>query len=104
MSGADIDPKDDDQLLSLAAHEFRSPASALTGYLRLLLQGHAGELTDAQRKMVENANRSCGRILNLVHELSDLAALKGADSPTARRPVPIFSLCDDLVRAAVDQT
>jgi hypothetical protein len=54
--------------------------------------------------MVEDAGRSSARILHLVHELSDLAALKSADAPTARHPIQIFPLCDEVVRATVDQT
>ena len=39
MSGAH---NDDYQALSLAAHELRSPASVVVGYLRILLKGDAG--------------------------------------------------------------
>ena len=96
------DRKDDGQLLALAAHEFRSPVSAVAGYLRMLLKGHAGELPEAPRTMVEEANRSCSRLLHLIHELSDLAALKNADAPIASRTIEIFPLCDEVIRAAAD--
>ncbi len=95
---------DDDayQALALAAHELRSPASVVAGYLRLLLKGHLGEVPEAQRKVLEQANQSCERILNLVRELSDLAALGRADALVKVDPLQIFALCDDVARSTAN--
>ena len=51
--------------------------------------------------MLDDANRSCGRILHLLRELSDLAALKSTDVPVRLRPLAIFALSDEVVRASV---
>lgn len=61
--------------LSLAVHEFRTPVTVVSGYLRMLLREQAGPLTDTQRKMLEEADRSCTRISALVSEMSDLGKL-----------------------------
>jgi signal transduction histidine kinase len=91
---------DEQELLSLIAHEISSPASVVAGYVRFLVKGSAGELTDSQRKMLDEAGRSCTRILELMRELRDLSALRIAEGPAEVQPVKIVSLCEDVVRAA----
>jgi two-component system OmpR family sensor kinase len=90
------------RLMSLVAHELRSPGAVVSGYLRLLARNTAPSLTEPERKMIDEANKSCGRLLNIASELSDLAELSNDDPVRSRQQVPIFSLCGDVVRAAAD--
>ena len=64
------------RVMSLAVHELRTPVTVVSGYLRMLLRDQAGPLTDKQRKMVEEADRSCTRIGALVSEMSELGKLE----------------------------
>jgi signal transduction histidine kinase len=64
--------------LSLAVHEIRTPITVVAGYLRMLLREQAGPLQDAQRRMLEEADRSCARIAALVSEMSELGRLEGS--------------------------
>ena len=67
------------KLLSLAVHEFRTPMTVVAGYIRMLLKDRAGPLSDQQRRLLEEAEKSCARLSALLTELSDLGALeKGA--------------------------
>src|SRR5688500_20060793 len=61
------------KLLSLAVHEFRTPITVVAGYIRMILKDRAGPVNDGQRKLLEEAERSCGRLSALVAEMSDLA-------------------------------
>ena len=81
------------RLLSLAAHELRSPLSVVQGYLKMLLGPRGGTLTDDQRHLVEQASRSCARLLDLTAELSELARL---DAGTAT-----FNMGDVALEAVV---
>jgi signal transduction histidine kinase len=67
------------RVMSLAVHELRTPVTVVAGYLRMLLRDQAGPLTDKQRKMLEEADRSCGRIGALVSEMSELGKLEGGE-------------------------
>src|SRR5262245_7992754 len=58
----------DAQLLSLAVHEFRTPASVVGGYLRMLQRDVDPPLGERQRKMVDEADKACGRIVALINE------------------------------------
>jgi len=84
------------ELLRLIAHELRSPASVVAGYLRLLLKEDSGS-SDRARQMTEAADRSCARVLALVRELSDLASLSGGNGAVEHLGVPLFSLCAEIV-------
>jgi signal transduction histidine kinase len=62
-------------LISLTVHELRTPITIVGGYLRMLLRDPSGPLTEMQRRMVEEAEKACGKLSALVAELSDLGNL-----------------------------
>src|SRR5438067_2256197 len=84
------------QLLSLAVHELRTPASVVGGYLRMLQRDAAGELNERQRKMIDEAEKSCARLVALIAELSDVSKLDSGAIALARRPVDVFALISDV--------
>ncbi len=55
--------------LSLAVHELRTPVTVTAGYVRMLLREQAGPVSDRQRTMLEEAERSCGRLNALITEM-----------------------------------
>jgi signal transduction histidine kinase len=63
------------QLLSLAVHEFRTPASVVGGYLRMLQRDSDVPLSERQRRMIDEAERSCQRLVALIAELSEIQKL-----------------------------
>jgi signal transduction histidine kinase len=85
--------------MSLAVHELRTPVTVVCGYLRMLLKEHGGPLTDKQRKMLEEAERSCGRIGALVAEMSDLGKLESQELSVARHEIDMAALVAELASA-----
>ena len=61
MTSAPPDPEWP-RLLSLSVHELRTPMTVVAGYLRMLLKDRAGPVTDQQRRLLEEAEKSCGRL------------------------------------------
>lgn len=82
------------KLVALAAHELRTPINVVVGYLRMLRQGQAGTLAEAQQALIDAADRSTLRIVELLGELADLAAIESGGVTLDRRTVAL----DDLVR------
>src|SRR5436309_12716894 len=82
--------------LALAVHEFRTPVTVVSGYLRMLLKEQGGPLTEKQRKMLEEAERSCGRIGALVAEMSELGKLEGGELAVARQAFDLAPLVAEL--------
>ncbi len=80
------------KLLSLTVHEFRSPLTVVSGYIRMLLKDRAGPLQDQQRRILEEAEKSCTRLSNLLAEVSELAHLEAGTAPFNRSPVDLLRL------------
>lgn len=81
-------------LLSLAVHEFRTPASVVGGYLRMLQRDPA--LNERQRKMIDEAERSCARLVAIVAELSDIGKLDSGAIALSRQRLDFFQLTREV--------
>lgn len=82
--------------MSLAVHELRTPVTVVAGYLRMLLREQGGPLSERQRKMLEEAERSCGRLGAIVAEMSDLGKLESGDVTLSRQPFDLAELLAEL--------
>jgi signal transduction histidine kinase len=82
------------QLISLAVHEFRTPASVVSGYLRMLQRDES--LNERQKKMIDEAEKSCSRLVALVAELSDIGKLDAGLVTLARQPIDVFTLAAEV--------
>lgn len=81
------DAPDWPKLLSLTVHEFRTPLTVVAGYLRMLSTGRVGPLTDAQKRVVEEAERSAARLSVLLGEVSEVAHFHQGRLAFLRSPV-----------------
>jgi signal transduction histidine kinase len=84
------------KLLSLTVHEFRSPLTVVSGYIRMLLKDRAGAITDQQRRILEEAEKSCARMSTLLSEVSELAHLEAGTAPFNRNAVDVLRLLQEL--------
>ncbi len=82
--------------MSLAVHELRTPVTVVSGYLRMLLREQAGPLTDKQKKMLEEAERSCARIGALVGEMSELGKLESGEAALGAQAIDLAALLVEL--------
>jgi signal transduction histidine kinase len=87
---------DEGQLLSLAVHEFRTPITVVAGYIRMVLKHYGGALAEQPRKLLEEAEKSCGRLSGLVSELSDVAHLDDGRLAMGREEIPLFRLLAEV--------
>ncbi|HXW08869.1 MAG TPA: HAMP domain-containing sensor histidine kinase [Vicinamibacterales bacterium] len=85
------------KLLSLTVHEFRTPLTVVAGYIRMLLKDRAGPLTEPQRRLLEEAEKSCSRLSGLLAEISELSALEGATATFNRAPLDLRAVLEDVV-------
>src|SRR5436309_11109471 len=76
MTDRSVDPRWP-KLLSLSVHELRTPMTVVAGYIRMLLKDRAGAISDQQRRLLEEAEKSCARLSSLVAEVSELSNLEG---------------------------
>jgi signal transduction histidine kinase len=86
------------KVLSLSVHEFRTPMTVVAGYIRMLLKDRAGPLNDQQRKLLEEAEKSCARLSALIAEVSELSNLEAGTAPLNKGAVDLNALVRDAVK------
>lgn len=101
MSNDPVDPRWP-RLLSLAVHEFRTPITVAAGYLRMVLKERAGPITEQQRRLLEEAEKSCARLSALVAEMSELSALEGGNAALKPGTLDLAEVLKDVVEAMPD--
>jgi two-component system, cell cycle sensor histidine kinase PleC len=90
------------RVVSLAVHELRTPVTVVAGYLRMLLREQGGPLTDKQRKMLEEADRSCSRIGGLVAEMSEFSKLEAQELGLVRADLDLAALVAEVASGMHD--
>jgi len=84
------------RLLSLAVHELRTPASVVGGYLRMLQRDTSAPLTERQRKMVDEAEKSYMRMVTLIDELSEISKLDAGTVAIQEETFDLFGLVQEV--------
>src|ERR1700676_2500688 len=84
------------QLISLATHELRTPVGVVGGYLRMLARDPDRALNERHRKMIDEAEKSCARLVALIAELSDIAKLDAGLIAIGRQPLDLFELIEEV--------
>lgn len=54
--------------------------TVVAGYIRMLLKERAGPISEQQRRLLEEAEKSCARLSGLLTEVSELSGLEGGTS------------------------
>jgi signal transduction histidine kinase len=87
-----------DDFVASVSHELRTPLTSIRGYLELLREGDAGELSDDQRKFVLIVERNADRLLRLVGDLLFVAQVEAGKITLDPGSIHL----DELVRQSVD--
>jgi signal transduction histidine kinase len=66
----------------------------------MVLTERAGAVPEAQRRFLEEAEKSCRRIAELLAEMSDLAHIELGDAPFRRETVDVSALIHEVVEGA----
>ena len=92
-------PKDSwPEFLSLAVHEFRTPASVVSGYLRMLQNDETAPLSERQRKMVSEAEKSCARLVALIAEMNEVSKLDAGLITLGLERLDVFTMVADVAK------
>jgi len=65
-----------DEFLNIAAHDLRTPATAIKGYISMILDGDAGEVSDKVREMLKDAYGGNERLINLVGDFLNVSRIE----------------------------
>lgn len=84
------------RFVSSVSHELRTPITAMRGYLDLLEQGEAGELTEDQEKYVKIAGRNARELDELITDLLTMSRVQSGKLEVQKKPVNLHRLLTDL--------
>jgi signal transduction histidine kinase len=87
------------QILRLSVHEFRSPLTVVSGYINMLLKDTAGPLNDKQRRLLQEAEKSCARMSALLAETSELENLEAGTVAINRGSTDLHRLLSEAIAA-----
>jgi signal transduction histidine kinase len=89
-----------DEFIALVSHELRTPLTSIRGYLELLLEGEAGELTQEQQQFLGVVERNAHRLLHLVGDLLFLAQLEAGKLNLEVGAVDLAAVASESVETA----
>jgi PAS domain S-box-containing protein len=89
-----------DEFVALVSHELRSPLTSIRGYLELVLDGHAGDVTEDQRQFLEVVQRGADRLLHLVGDLLFVAQVQAGALSLELAAVDLRDLATQAIEAA----
>ncbi|MCW2849195.1 MAG: domain S-box protein [Marmoricola sp.] len=85
--------------VATVSHELRTPITSIIGYTELLDDGLVGELSDAQREIVDRVDRNGRRLLLLVEDLLTLSQIEAS----ALKIEPVVTDVRSIVTSACDR-
>jgi signal transduction histidine kinase len=89
-----------DDFVATVSHELRTPLTSMMGFLEMIREGEAGELTDEQKRFLAIVYRSSERLQRLVGDLLFVARLDVNGLQLQFGPVDL----DEIVRDTVEST
>ncbi|WP_112268605.1 ATP-binding protein [Lentzea terrae] len=81
------------------SHELRTPLTSISGYLELLVDGVAGELTDDQREMTSIIQRNTGRLLRLVEDILTVGKIDSGQFQPSVEPTELGAAVEAVVES-----
>ena len=89
-----------EEFVASVSHELRTPLTSIRGYLELVLDGEAGDLTPVQSDYLRIIDRNTNRLLDLINDLLDVAQAESGRLALDRESVDLASLVGDAVDGA----
>ncbi|MEK7090152.1 MAG: sensor histidine kinase [Patescibacteria group bacterium] len=75
------------EFVFIAAHELRTPVTAIKGYMSMLFEGDAGPVPEAIKKFLEPVGQANDRLVGLINDILEIAR-----SEAGRIKIEVFSV------------
>ena len=89
-----------DDFVATVSHELRTPLTSMMGFLEMLREGEAGQLTDEQKRFLAIVYRSSERLQRLVGDLLFVARLDASGLQLHFAPVRLDEIGRELVESS----
>jgi signal transduction histidine kinase len=88
-----------DTVIATVSHELRTPLTSILGYTELMLQLHAGPLSEDQERCLRTIERNGNRLLRLSEDLLLLSRAEAGALELHREPVDLGALVGEAAAA-----
>jgi PAS domain S-box-containing protein len=89
-----------DEFIALVSHELRTPLTSIHGYLELILDGGAGDLSEDQERFLTVVERNSKRLMQLVGDLLFMAQVEAGKLALDFEEVQLRELVGECLEAA----
>lgn len=86
-----------DEFISLASHQLRTPATGVKQYLGMVLEGHAGDLSEMQRDFLAQANESNDRQITIINDLLKVAKVDAGKVTLRKQKTDVVALTQSVI-------
>ena len=87
-----------DELLSLASHQLRTPATSVKQYIGMILEGYSGKVSRQQKALLKKAYESNERQLHIINDILYVAKIDAKGIVLTPRKLDINKLLRDLTQ------
>lgn len=87
-----------DDLLSIASHQLRTPATGVKQYIGMLREGFAGKVTRKQQRLLDEAYQSNERQLAIIDEILHVARIDTGRLELQKERLKIRDITDKILR------
>ena len=78
-----------DEFVSMASHQLRTPLTSVKGYISMVLEGDAGDITPMQHKLLSEAFASSERMVHLINDFLNVSRLQTGRFMLDARPTDL---------------
>ncbi len=89
--------KQKDEFLSMTSHELRTPMTTIKGYVDMILNGDAGEISSEMKQYLSEVYKSINRLTSLVNNILTVAKLQNKALLFDLKPVDITKLISENI-------
>ena len=87
-----------DEFVFIAAHELRTPVTAIRGYLSMVLDENFGKIKDEVKKALTTVEKANDRLVQLVQDLLEVARSEAGKMKIESRPVNIKENINEIIK------
>src|SRR6056297_940059 len=85
------------EFVSVAAHQLRTPLSAIKWTLEMLIEGDVGSLTEEQKKFVIKTFKSNERMISLINDLLNVSRIEEGRYLYERKTIDVKKIIKNLI-------
>ncbi|HUC96128.1 MAG TPA: GAF domain-containing sensor histidine kinase, partial [Candidatus Saccharimonadales bacterium] len=86
-----------DEFVSMASHQLRTPLTSVKGYISMVLEGDAGEISDNQRQFLNEAFMSSERMVHLINDFLNVSRIQTGKFIIDKHPTDLSKVIEQEI-------